>query len=285
MPLSAEDIRSLHRDDLRILHTIERLMRWHQWVPEDLIRQKTGFSAGEVKYRAGRLHAKGMVRYDTVPYEGYTLVSTGYDTLALTDLVRRGTVSALGGLIGEGKEAVVYEALGVTPLVLKFHHLGERSFRAVRRGREYGDPAHNLPRSEVSIASAAHEYAALQHLHPRVNVPLPIAYNRHVVVMALISGLTLNRVRLTSPSDTLGEILELIRTTYSMGVVHADLSEFNLMVSDDRCVVIDWPQWVATDHPAAHAHIVRDISTVLGYFRKKYRIMYDVSEAVRCVTT
>jgi RIO-like serine/threonine protein kinase len=51
-----------------------------------------------------------MVRYNTVPYEGYALIFGGYDTLALRSLVKKGTIQALGPMIGEGKESVVYDA-------------------------------------------------------------------------------------------------------------------------------------------------------------------------------
>ncbi len=35
---------------------------------------------------------------------------------------------------------------------------------------------------------------------------------------------------------------------YREGIIHADLSEYNIMMEDGRCVIIDWPQWVATTH-------------------------------------
>ncbi len=78
-----------------------------------------------------------MVRFNPVPYDGYALVFGGYDTLALTTLTRNGTISALGSKIGEGKESVVYEALGLGPVAIKFHRVGQRSFSSARLNRDY----------------------------------------------------------------------------------------------------------------------------------------------------
>lgn len=137
MAISADNIRTLHKYEIRVLAAIERLMKRHQWVPLDILVKAVGLSESEVNYRIGRLMERGMVRFDTVPYEGYTLVFSGYDTLALLSLTRKGTVQALGNTIGEGKEAIVYEALGLGQLALKFHHIGQRSFHSVRVTREY----------------------------------------------------------------------------------------------------------------------------------------------------
>ncbi|MDD1716502.1 MAG: serine/threonine protein phosphatase, partial [Methanolinea sp.] len=88
MAISADNIRQLHKYEIRILHVLERLMRTHDWVPLDLIRRTIGLSESEVLFRLGRLMDAGMVRYDTVPYEGYSLVFLGYDALALLSLTR-----------------------------------------------------------------------------------------------------------------------------------------------------------------------------------------------------
>src|SRR5690606_13458326 len=129
--------RSLHAYELRILLALERLMRRYQWVPLEVLRPATGFSESELSYRLGRLMAMDMVRYEKVPYEGYALVFNGYDTLALHTLTRRGTIQALGILIGVGKESEVCEAMGLGPVALKFHRVGQRSFQSARLKRGY----------------------------------------------------------------------------------------------------------------------------------------------------
>jgi RIO kinase 2 len=280
MPVPAEYVRSLHAYELRILLALERLMRRYQWVPLDVLKSTTRFSESELSYRLGRLMAMDMVRYEKVPYEGYALVFNGYDSLALHTLTRRGTIQALGTLIGVGKESEVYEAMGLGVVVLKFHRVGQRSFQSARLKRGYMPESGHCPWIFASNNSAKMEYDALKTLHPAVSVPLPIDQNRHVVAMSYIPGVNLSQATVTEPKIILDEILENIREAYRLGIIHGDLSEFNVMVDEGQCWLIDWPQWVETAHPNAGEILARDIENILQYFKRKYGITYAFDEAL-----
>ncbi|MCE5339407.1 MAG: serine/threonine protein phosphatase [Methanomicrobiaceae archaeon] len=280
MPVPAEYVRSLHAYELRILLALERLMRRYQWVPLEVLRSATKFSESELSYRLGRLMAMNMVRYEKVPYEGYALVFNGYDTLALNTLTHRGTIQALGTLIGVGKESEVYEAMGLGPVVLKFHRVGQRSFQSARLKRGYMLEGGHCPWLFASSNSAKMEYDALKILHPAVSVPLPIDQNRHVVAMSFVPGVNLSRAALAEPEMILDEILDNVREAYCLGIVHGDLSEFNIMVDEGQCWLIDWPQWVETAHPNAGEILARDIENILQYFKRKYGLEYAFDEAL-----
>jgi len=284
MAISAETIRQLHPYETRILHTLERLMGSHSWVPLDLIRKRAGFSESETLFRLGTLMEKGMVRYDVVPYEGYSLTFLGADTLALLSLSRQDTLSALGPLVGEGKESVVYEGLGLGRVAVKCHHGGQRSFQSVRLSREYIAEKTHCPWIFASRASAEREYEALKRLHPGARVPLPVGRNRNVIVMEFIEGTTLNRTRPADPAGVLAAILEQVAIAYSLGVIHADLSEFNVMLDRKGVVLIDWPQWVTPDHPNAGQILARDVENILRYFNRKFGIVADSTEEIARVT-
>jgi RIO kinase 2 len=284
MPVAAEHVRSLHRYELRILSVIERWMKRYSWVPLDQIKNSVGLSESEITFRLRRLIGWGMVRFNPVPYDGYALVFSGYDTLALHALTKKGTVSALGSLIGEGKESVVHEALGLCPVAIKFHRVGGRSFSSARANREYMPKGGHCPWIFASSRSAEREFAALTALHPKVSVPLPVDLNRHAVVMSLVDGPNLNRCRLDEPAGVLDEILLNVRAAYRAGIIHADLSEFNIMVEGGKCVIIDWPQWVETDHPNAEQVLHRDIENILTFFKRKYKSTTRPEDALQCVT-
>ncbi len=211
MPLSAEVIRSLHPYDIRVLTAIERLMRRFEWVPLDELKVATRFSESELNYRIGRVMERDLVRYAKVPYEGYALVFNGLDSLALRSLSTKGTVRALGDRIGEGKESIVYEGLGLAPVAIKLHHVGQRSFQSVRLNRDYLPERTHCPWLYASRLSAQSEFQALTNLSPAVSVPAPIAIDRHAVVMDLIGGTTLNRCRLDDPEPVLDRIFENVR--------------------------------------------------------------------------
>jgi RIO kinase 2 len=283
MVVAAERIRTLNKYEKSILNTLERGMKRYAWVPLEYIKSSTKLSESEVNYRLSRLIEWGMVRFNPVPYDGYSLVFGGYDTLALTALTRSGIITALGSRIGEGKESVVYEALGLGPVAIKFHRVGQRSFSSARLNRDYMPEEGHCPWLIASRRSAEREFQALTSLHPKVSVPLPVGQNRHTVVMALIHGKNLIHSRVQEPKKVLDEILSNTRTAYHEGIIHADLSEYNILMEEGRCVIIDWPQWVGTSHQNAQSILERDIDNILTFFKRKYKVEYDRGDAIRCV--
>jgi RIO kinase 2 len=285
MPVSAENVRSLQPFDYRVLLSLERWMEQYRWVPEEILKSSTLLGEGELQYRLRRLITMGMIRRGNVSYGGYALVFAGYDALALHALTGKGTVRALGPFIGEGKESVVYEGLGLGPLVCKFHRVGQRSFQSARKDRGYLPTRGHFPWIFASARSAEKEFSALQLLYPGISVPMPIDRNRHVLVMSLVHGSMMNRVILEHPEKTLSSILGMVRKAFSLGVIHGDLSEFNVMIGeDDAVVLIDWPQWESATHPNAVDLLRRDIANITGYFQRKYGVSRTVDAAVAEVT-
>ncbi len=67
------------------------------------------------------------------------------------------------------------------------------------------------------------------------------------------------------------------------GLVHADLSEYNILVKGKKPYLIDFGQAVVLKHPNASAFLERDIKNILQYFKKAYRIEKDFDIAYRQV--
>ena len=254
----------------------------HGFPLEQLITS-TGFAESEVNYRLARLIEWGMVRFNPVPYDGYALVFGGYDTLALASLTRKGTISALGTQLGEGKESIVYEALGLGPVAIKFHRIGGRSFNSARVNREYMVEGH-CPWLVASKLSAEREYKALVTLHPKVSVPLPIAQNRHTVVMALIQGANLNRcswrLRLRCSMRSLSMSALPTRTGSSMPISPNITSSWKTAGACSSTGPSGQRPLTRMQKSILH----RDIDNILTYFKRKYKLTYNREDAIQCVT-
>ncbi len=83
----------------------------------------------------------------------------------------------------------------------------------------------------------------------------------------------MSNTALGDPVVILEKIIAQIKLTYELGIIHADLSEYNVIVcADGNIALIDWPQWVPASHPNADELLHRDVSTVLSYFARKYQI-------------
>lgn len=278
----AEAFLRLSREDLSVLSSIEAGMRAHEWVPIQEIARQSGLSLRKVEYRLRILSEQKLVTRTTIHYEGYQIDFDAYDLLAISDLLKRDFITCIGDKIGVGKESVVYEALGQSPLVIKFHRQGRTSFKHVRRARDHLTDLPRLPWLHAASLAAGHEFQVMQKLYPEVSVPRPVALSRHALAMELIYGDQLNKVVLSNPKDSLETILDEVGKTYRLGIVHADLSEFNVMVTAEglKLKIIDWPQAVETDHPNASQLLERDVSNVLKFFVRRYKIDLPLEEAI-----
>lgn len=271
----------LSREERSLLSAIESGMKAHEWVPSSIISEISGLPARKADFLLGRLFERKLVERESLHYLGYRIDFYAYDLLALSDLVAKGALNAIGERIGVGKESVVYRASGEMPLALKFHRQGRTSFKHVRRLR------HHLPdKSRVSWLYAAslaarHEHKIMEKLWPEVSIPRPVAVSRHVLAMEFVSGPPLNRINLSDPAEELDLILAEAAKALRMGIIHADLSEFNIMVAESGPKIIDWPQAVEVTHPHARELLERDLANVLRFFERKYGIIVTLEEALQ----
>ena len=183
------------------------------------------------------------------------------------------------------KESDVYEA--VTPdhvkVAVKFHRLGRASFRDTRRKREYIADRRHISWLYQSRLAAEAEYEALRRMHDaEVSVPTPLSQNRHVIVMQYVEGVQLSDViSLEDPEEFLDDVLGNVRKAYGAGVIHTDLSEFNVLIDEvGKVWLIDWPQYISADHPNAGETLERDVRNVVNYFQRKYSVSTDLKEAL-----
>jgi RIO kinase 2 len=278
---------SLEPRHFRILTGIEVGMKNYEWVPVEEVSRYTKLDVGQLYYVLKDLGIRGLLRRQTVPYEGYQIYFEGYDILALNALVKRGSLSAIGDELGVGKESVVYEGLrdmvgglGQQPVVLKFHREGRTSFKQVKRKREHLDGIHHFSWIYAARLAAKREFDVLQRLYPEVSVPEPVDHNRNVIVMAIAEGGELSKTKVLDPEWYLDRIVEQMRLAYAKGVVHCDLSEYNIFVSDEKVTLFDWPQYVEVGHEKAGEFLERDVRNVLAFFKRKYGLERDLGGVV-----
>ena len=280
--------RKLESEDLRVLQAKEAAMSKHEFVPKELISKFAKFSLQETTFRLNRLDKFSLIRRKRGPYVGYILNYAGYDCLAINALVKAGVLEAFGKPLGVGKEADVYDALDPKRerIAVKFHRLGRISFRQTMRKRGY--TTEHTGWLFQSRRAAEKEFQALKLVFPQgVAVPKPISQNRHVLVMGMIEGAELAEYKeIPEPKKVLKEILRNMRKAYlKAGVIHADLSEYNVILkSDMHMLIIDWPQYVTKEHPNAQQLLTRDVKNILQFFRRKHMLKAKLKENLAYVT-
>ncbi len=286
--IAVQIFRKLEIEDFRVLQVIEAAMSKHEFVPKEMIAKFTKFSLGETDFRLGRLSKFQLIRRIKGAYVGYTLNYAGYDCLAINAFVKAEVLEAFGKSLGVGKEADVYDALnpkGVR-IAVKFHRLGRISFRQTIRKRGY--TTEHTGWLFQSRLAAEKEFQALKLVFSHgVAVPEPLSQNRHVLVMGMIEGAELAEYKeIPEPKKVLKEILRNIRKAYlKASVVHADLSEYNVILKPDmHILIIDWPQYVMKEHPNAQQLLTRDVKNVLRFFRRKHMVKAKLKENLAYVT-
>ena len=144
-----------------------------------------------------------------------------------------------------------------------------RQARAMQKGSKYG-------RESQEAAWQSAEVDALYRLAAAgVRVPIPYNFYEGVLLMELVTGADgnaaprLNDVQLSA--ETALEyhqflILQVVKMLLA-GIVHGDLSEFNILVGTEGPVIIDLPQAVdAAGNNHAKSMLERDVENLANYF-------------------
>ncbi|PSP55615.1 serine protein kinase RIO [Halobacteriales archaeon QS_1_67_19] len=199
---------------------------------------------------------------------------------ALYKLVQDGYVRAFGGPVSSGKEATVYNALGDgdhAEVAVKVYRINASDFRDMR---EYlvGDPRFEElsgDKKRVVLAWTRKEFANLKRAATAgVRVPDPVAVERNVLVMEFLGSdgeraPTLADARLENPETAFEVVREYMRRLYDAGLVHGDLSEYNIVVHDGELCIIDLGQAVTIHHPNSDDFLTRDCANVAAFFQRQ----------------
>ena len=144
-----------------------------------------------------------------------------------------------------------------------------RSARAMAKGSKFG-------RQEQEAAWQSAEVDALYRLAAAgVRVPQPYSFHDGVLLMELVADADgdaaprLNDVDFTEAqalahhATLIGEVVRML----CAGVIHGDLSEFNILLAADGPVIIDLPQAVdAAGNNHAQRMLLRDVANLRDFF-------------------
>ena len=206
---------------------------------------------------------------------------------ALQPLIDDGVIDEVLRSLKSGKEATVYTVRTGTQVrcAKVYRDMGQRSFqkraqyqegRKVRGSRQARAMAKSTRygRKEAESSWKNTEVDALYKLAAAgVRVPKPFGYFNDTLVMELVTDAD------GQPAPRLGEVAltpELAREYHAflmrqvvrmlaLGLIHGDLSEFNVLVDAQGPVIIDLPQAVnAAGNNGAFAMLERDVNNLRG---------------------
>ena len=219
--------------------------------------------------------------------------------MILLQMINRNIVAEVHGCLSTGKEANVYHALSISqeegseaavaPLhrAIKVYKTSILVFKdrdkyvtGEYRFRQGYSKSNN--RAMVKVW-AEKEMRNLKRIHAAgIPCPEPIYLRLHVLVMGFLGdkkGIPAPRLKdvelIGSDVEVRWKLLYLqllgyMRILYqTCRLVHADLSEYNILYHEDKLWLIDVSQSVEHDHPRSLEFLRMDIKNVSDFFRRK----------------
>jgi len=206
---------------------------------------------------------------------------------ALQPLIDDGVIDQVIRSLKSGKEATVYLVRSGAHIrcAKVYRDMAQRSFqkraryeegRKVRGSREARaiSKRTRFGRKEQEAEWKNVEVEALYRLLAAgVRVPKPYGYFNDTLIMELVTDAAGNPAPRLSDVDLTPEmareyhrvLIEQIARMLSIGLIHGDLSEFNVLVGPEGPVIIDLPQAVnAASNNGALAMLERDVNNIRG---------------------
>jgi RIO kinase 1 len=230
----------------------------------------------EKRYEISQL----MKRKLSEDYETLEEVFDKSTLLTIYRLFRSDIIRKIGGVISAGKESRIYWAEDPSghELALKIYLTTSADFKRGMLPYIAEDPRFkHVRRTTRSLvyAWALKEFKNLKRAYEGgVDVPRPITVKKNVLVMEFIGK---NRIpaplmkdtMLKNPKEVYSQLLECIKKLYkTCRLVHGDLSQYNVMIWNEKPIIFDISQAVPLEHPMAEELLLRDLRNLNAYFKK-----------------
>jgi len=203
-------------------------------------------------------------------------VFDGFTERNIFKLISQGHFDGLESPIFIGKEANLFTAIkGQKKVVVKIYRLQTCDFNRMYDYIKYDPRFPNVRKQKrkTIFAWAQREYRnLLKAREAGVRVPTPLNCMNNILIMEFIGNKEpAPKIKDAIPKDAkkfFNEIVLSVRKLYKAGLVHADLSHFNILNYKEKPVFIDMSQATPLEDPNALEYLERDINNLCNFFKK-----------------
>ena len=194
----------------------------------------------------------------------------------LTKLRGQGHFDGIESPISIGKEANIFTAVkGDHKIIIKIYRLETCDFNKMYSYIRT-DPRYSKLKKQhrqIIFAWTQREYRNIfKAREANVSVPMPIAYLANVLLLEYIGDENpapkLKDSSPKNPKKFLKLLIENLKRLSSAGLVHGDLSSFNILNHNEKPVIIDFSQGTLLTAPHSKEYLKRDIKNIVNYFNK-----------------
>ncbi|KAK1875267.1 Serine/threonine-protein kinase RIO1 [Dissostichus eleginoides] len=219
--------------------------------------------------------------------------------MILFKMLNRGVICEINGCISTGKEANVYHA-GTTSGESRAIKIYKTSILLFKDRDKYVSGEFRFrhgyckgnPRKMVRTWAEKEMRNLIRLQTAGIPSPEPLLLRSHVLLMSFIGkdNTPAPLLKNASLSDSKArelylQVLQNMRTMFQEArLVHADLSEYNMLYHDGDAYIIDVSQSVEHDHPHALEFLRKDCSNVNDFFMKRGVPVMTVRELFDFIT-
>jgi RIO kinase 1 len=197
--------------------------------------------------------------------------------LTLYDLMSDGVLNTLDFPIATGKEGNVFRATTSDGdyLAVKIYRVSNATFNNIQRYVMGDERFRNIGKNRRRgiFLWAQKELRNLERLSAAgVRVPKPMTCQKNVIAMEYVSvgedpAPLLKETGTDEPQALFDTLFAQLKRIYQKaGLVHADFSEYNVLMRGSEPTIIDVGQAVLLNHPMASEFLERDVKNLARYF-------------------
>lgn len=224
-----------------------------------------------------------MVRKSREEWKIYNNVFDKFTIRTLFELSTKGFFKDLTSPVALGKEANVFLASTKDDrqVIVKIYRLENCNFNQMYFYIQNDPRFHGLEnrKRKIIFKWVQREYRNLLKAREKIRVPTPIEFKNNVLVMELIGkeapSPLLKDKKPDDPKDFYDQIIHNMSKLLEAGVVHGDLSHFNIINDAEKPVFIDFSQGTSIKATEASKLLKRDVKNICKYFEKAVELDFE----------
>ena len=238
------------------------------------------------QYTMGRKRSREIWKTYNDVFDNFTIGN-------LETLSAQGHYDEIITSLAQGKEAHVFLARTKDDdiVAIKIYRLQNCDFNKMYHYISQ-DPRYNVPRGSkrrIIFEWTRREYRNLQKARECITVPTPYVLKHNIIVMQYIMdgehpAPKLKDADIEDPQQLYEDVLEQMKRLFEQGIIHGDLSGFNILLSHGQPIFIDFSQSTTTRSLHAKELLERDISNIQSFFKRK-GVNVDEQEMYEYITS
>ena len=222
-------------------------------------------------------------------FKTYSGVFDEFTIKTIDTLYKRKYFDERLNILKVGKEADVYLLKHKNFFrVIKIYRINTSNFNKINEYIKFDFRFKNLKgnKRKIILEWTKKEFRNLKKCEKIINSPTPIKFLNNCIIMEYLEGDILKNSILENPQNTFLEIINQIKILKDkVKLVHGDLSEFNIIVKDNKPHLIDFGQAFSFkneyDFNKIKFYFIRDIKNIVNFFNKKFKLEIDLDKVLQ----